>query len=268
VTTALNTTEGTSYTGEEARTRALIFGEVTRAKANFALSSNLSKEGKMAAASPGPGFPRVLEKIWDTIRPNEGVRVADLGAGLGGAAAWMVERGGSVTAYEVEPECVKAGRALFPELDLRVGDAELVALHPFEVVTAFGLLSLCADPCAVVASVAQRLGVSGPVRRKWIVSADLVAAGDQTIYTERNVVVPVSSFVRALPDWDLITHHVIEPSERRSLWHDISVAVHMGCRSNLPQEALEALDDDIRTLDRLIDSETVHAALTIFATRS
>ena len=80
----------------------------------------LSIAGRVAGASPGPGFPGALDLVWRTIDPPPAARVADLGAGLGGASVWMQQRGANVTAFEVESECVAAGKSLFPKLDLRV----------------------------------------------------------------------------------------------------------------------------------------------------
>lgn len=67
--------------------RSTIFGSTTKAKAEVMIGLGPSIAGRVAGASPGP-FPGALELVWRTIDPPPAARVADLGAGLGGASVW------------------------------------------------------------------------------------------------------------------------------------------------------------------------------------
>lgn len=244
--------------------RTVIFGNIMKAKAELTLSMNLSMEGRMAAASPGPAFPGVLELLWSILRPKAGIRVVDLGAGLGGPSAWMQAQGAAVTAFELEPDCVAGGQALFPALDLRCGDAESVPLDCHDAVTAFGLLSLSADPTALLRSIARRLGAVSRDRHTWIASVDLVATGTSPVATSRNCFVPVEALANALPGWTTVLHHSIGDSDRSTLWHDVSNAVSSAVRLHLPAETLASLDADRANLDTLIADRIVEAAVTVF----
>ncbi len=252
---------------DETRRRSQIFGEVAKAKADVALSLGLSDEGRMAAASPGPGFPDALDLLWFSMRPPPGTRIADLGAGLGGASAWMQARGANVVAYEVEPECVVSGLMLFPDLDLRCADAATADLRSFDAVTAFGLLSLCDDPNDVLRGIADRLVREPQDARPWIASVDLVSTTSGAIVTPRNHFLPLGAFTNALPHFDIVMHHVIPPADRSTLWHDVSTAVEAAVRETVSDEALEVFDADRRSLTMLLDECKVEPALTVFRAR-
>jgi SAM-dependent methyltransferase len=249
---------------EEAQQRAAIFGEVARAKADLAITMGLSPEGRIAVASPGPGYPDVLELLWSTLNAHPGVRVADLGAGLGGAAAWMQARGATVTAFELEEQCVSGGQALFPELDLRCGDAGNVPLEPFEVVTAFGLLSLSPDPQALLRSIAHRMAHDQPHSCRWIASVDLVATGTTPIKNARNSFVSLRDLSDSLPGWDLALHQCIR-GESRNLWRDVHSAVEGAWRTTVCGPVMEAFDSDQRTVRAIVESGAIEPAITVFS---
>lgn len=252
---------------DETHRRSQIFGEVTKAKADVALSLGLSDEGRMAAASPGPGFPDALELLWSAMQPPPGTRIADLGAGLGGASAWMQARGASVVAFELEPECVVSGQTLFPHLDLRCGDAKTADLGSFDAVTAFGLLSLCDDPTDVLGGIAERLGRGQQDERRWIASVDLVSTRSSPIVTPRNHFLPLAALADALPHFETVMHHVIGEADRSTLWHDVSSAVDAAVRQTVDEEALEVFEADRRSLATLLDEHQVEPALTVFRAR-
>jgi hypothetical protein len=72
----------TATVSAESSIRSLIFGDATRSRAELVRSLGLSRQGRMAAASPGPGFPHALELMWEQMTPPPAMRIADLGAGL------------------------------------------------------------------------------------------------------------------------------------------------------------------------------------------
>jgi hypothetical protein len=255
----------TATVSAESSIRSLIFGDATRSRAELVRSLGLSRQGRMAAASPGPGFPHALELMWEQMTPPPAMRIADLGAGLGGASAWMKDHGASVTAFELEAGALSGAQLLFPDLDIHQGDAQTVGLGSFEAATAFGLLSLSHCPTKLLRSIATRLGADLDAPTRWIASIDLVACGNDAVLTSRNCFLPVDTLASSIPQWTLVKHCVLEQEERSPLWRDVSIAVEIALQSFDRSNAMSALRTDREELQRLIDQRRVQTALTLFS---
>lgn len=63
------------------------------------------------------------ETVFDEHFTRPGARVLDLGCGAGRTTRELAERGMDVTGVDISEEMIERGRALFEQLDLRVGDA-------------------------------------------------------------------------------------------------------------------------------------------------
>ncbi|WP_435348989.1 class I SAM-dependent methyltransferase [Haloarchaeobius sp. HRN-SO-5] len=62
-------------------------------------------------------------EIFDRYFTADNARVLDVGCGAGRTTAELHARGFDVTGVDISPEMIRAARALFPEIDLRVADA-------------------------------------------------------------------------------------------------------------------------------------------------
>jgi SAM-dependent methyltransferase len=101
-----------------------------------------------SAVAPGAGFPSVLTALAAHLGLRAGDMLVDVGAGLGGASAWLgFLTGAQVVAVEPADGSRRAAARMFPQLlvvdgradDLPVGD------HAAAAVTAIGVCSLLAD---------------------------------------------------------------------------------------------------------------------------
>lgn len=119
----------------------------------------LDGEERIAAACRGSANLAALQWMADTLAVSSDHTVADLGAGLGGPAAWLRERVGcDVIASDPSWPAVDGARRLF---GLRATQATAGA-SPFgddscDVVLLLGVLSVVDDRCAVLRE-AHRIG--------------------------------------------------------------------------------------------------------------
>ena len=122
-----------------------LFDDVARWQADAAQALGLQGVEFVAALSPGPGFPGMLDALAERIVAGGAHEVVDLGAGLGGVSAWIAAATGA-TVVGVEPESGSrdAAHRLFPGLDVRAGSAADSGLDAAsaDVVVAVGLTSL------------------------------------------------------------------------------------------------------------------------------
>ena len=124
-----------------------LFDVVARWRADAALALGLRGDDLIAAVSPGPAYPAVLRTLASAFQPSASAdsTLVDLGAGMGGASAWLAARTGAhVIAVEPAPGSREAARQLFPELDVREGTAQRSGLPDgcADMVVALGVTSL------------------------------------------------------------------------------------------------------------------------------
>jgi len=102
----------------------------------------------MAGASTGVAYPLALRTVRAALAVGRGHRLADLGAGLGGASQWLSTTTGAAV-VSVEPSAASADAAarLFPELRMVVADAMAVPItgSSCHAVTLLGVVSLVDD---------------------------------------------------------------------------------------------------------------------------
>ncbi len=229
-------------------------------RADVIAAANLSEDGRMAAASPGPGFPDVLVSMWSTIRPSACARVADLGAGLGGASWWMQRQGAIVTAIEEQQECVSAGSRLFPHLEWQCAPIAEVDLSGFDGVTMFGLLSLEACPMTTLSAVLTKIWRGK--RDCWVCIIDLFATGP-AVTTTRNHFVMRAQLHDAAEGWTVRESRELNLDEQRSSWHDVGASIDVAVRMTTDDEVAKVVDDDHRVLSELIESGAVRPGLIV-----
>lgn len=83
--------------------------------------------GKRAAAYDdffGPITGRLVDSLLDAVDAGPGVRVLDVATGPGHAAAQAAERGASVVGVDIAEGMVTRASQSYPQLDIRVGNAE------------------------------------------------------------------------------------------------------------------------------------------------
>jgi SAM-dependent methyltransferase len=169
---------------------------------------------RMAAACRGSGNPAALAWLAEGLGLHADTRVIDLGAGLGGPAAWLARRYGcAVVALEPATGAAAGAESLF-ELTVVRGEASAVPFRDdsFDVALLLGVVSVVDDAAAVLREarrVGTRLGLldycaaaSGVVRAggsEFPPSAALEAAVEATGW---NVVQAVDLTVPPPVSWD------------------------------------------------------------------
>jgi SAM-dependent methyltransferase len=116
-------------------------------------------EEQIAAACRGSGNPAALAWLAESLEVNESTRIVDLGAGLGGPAAWFAARYRCpVVALEPAGGAASAAASLFglPVMQARA-DSSPVHADAFDVALLLGVVSVVPDAVAVL-SEARRVG--------------------------------------------------------------------------------------------------------------
>lgn len=136
----------------------------------------LHGEDRIAAACRGSANPAALGWLADTLALSPGDRVADLGAGLGGPAAWMRSYiGCSVIASDPSPAAVAGAHQLFGLVTVQATAASTpFAAEGFDAVMLLGVLSVVEDRASVVRE-ARRVG-----RRVGVL--DYCSASEETLH--------------------------------------------------------------------------------------
>jgi SAM-dependent methyltransferase len=121
-------------------------------------------DDRIAAACRGSANPAALGWLADTLEIGAADLVADLGAGLGGPAAWMRSRVGcAVVAADPSPTAVDGARRLFGLLAAQsTASPAPFRDGAFDAVLLLGVLSVVEDRVAVLreaARVGRRVGV-------------------------------------------------------------------------------------------------------------
>ena len=86
-----------------------------------------------------------------------GLRILDLGGGVGHLAQWLLKAGAQVLTTDIRPENVARARELYPELSSEVADVErddLTRLGQFDAVFAYGLLYHLENPLLALRNIA------------------------------------------------------------------------------------------------------------------
>jgi SAM-dependent methyltransferase len=116
------------------------------------------------AVAPGAGFPAVLHALAAHLDVGAGDLVVDVGAGLGGASAWLAFlTGAQVVAVEPAQGSRVAAERLFPQLLVHDGRADELPVDDgvAAAVTAIGVCSLLADLDALLEEATRVLRPGG-----------------------------------------------------------------------------------------------------------
>lgn len=126
---------------------------------------DLAPDERIPAACRGSGNPAMLSWLAEGLSVDPASLVVDVGAGIGGPAAWLTERYGcTVVAVEpAEPAC-RAAKELFGLASVCSAAERLpFADATFDAALLLGVCSVVDDPAAVLAEarrVARRLALS------------------------------------------------------------------------------------------------------------
>ena len=124
----------------------------------------LAPDDRIAAACRGSGNPGALAWLAESLRLGNTTAVVDLGAGLGGPAAWMRSRYGcTVVAVEPATPAARAAASLF-ELPTVVAPANQApfAADSFDAALLIGVVSVTPSPgnfLAEASRIARELGL-------------------------------------------------------------------------------------------------------------
>ena len=168
---------------------------------------------RIASACRGSGNPAALAWLAEGCGIGPESRVVDLGSGLGGPAAWL-SRHYHCSVIALEPATGAAfGAARLFDAPVIQGDAAVAPLRSgsFDVALLLGVLSVAADPDAIVAE-AERVATTVGVLDYCSTGLRSVAAGGSRFLTvddfvfrlERNgltVATTVDQVVPAPPNW-------------------------------------------------------------------
>jgi SAM-dependent methyltransferase len=112
----------------------------------------LPRDQQIAAACRGSGNPAALAWIAENLRLTDASTVVDLGAGLGGASAWLRSRYRcSVVGVEPEEQAARGARSIF-SIPMVVATAHPApfAARTFDAALLLGVVSVVADPESVL----------------------------------------------------------------------------------------------------------------------
>jgi SAM-dependent methyltransferase len=154
------TTPGVPGGAQGSQTGGLdVFDEPARWRGEAVERLGLKGEARMAAVAPGAAFPVALLPLLRHLELAPGDTVVDLGAGLGGASAWLRARTGA-EAVAVEPAAGSAAAAkqLFTDLPVVIATSSASAVRGgvADAVTLLGVTSLIGDLTATLTE-ARRL---------------------------------------------------------------------------------------------------------------
>lgn len=232
------------------------FDEPAGWRAEAIRSLGLRGEQRMAAASPGAGFPAVLRGIATHLRLGPGSVLVDVGGGLGGACAWLVEGTGAVGVV-VEPALgsVRGARQLFPHLLAAAGDgcALPVRSGAADAAVLLGVASLTPDLAGLLADVRRVLRPGGRLGL-----SDLCATGT-TFAAGPNVLRSLDDLLALLGagGFDVVDAGAGDPL-LRTAWHQVSAAAGREVDRRHRHEARHAaVREDRRHVDRLLRSGRV-----------
>lgn len=138
----------------------------------------LQADDRIAAACRGSANPLALRWLAETLQLSEADVVADVGAGLGGPAAWMRSHVGcGVVAADPSQAAVGGARRLFGLMAVQATAASAPFLGDgFDAVLLLGVLSVVDDRAAVIRE-ARRIGRRVGVLDYCSTNADTVRAG-------------------------------------------------------------------------------------------
>ena len=125
--------------------------------------ANVLSHNERAAATWGSGgrdYDRISEGVSDAlahlvnrIDPQPGERFLDVATGTGWTARLLSSYGAAVTGIDIGAGVIEAAKALAPEIDFRVADAEALPLEDasFDAVTSsFGVMFVAQPEIAAV----------------------------------------------------------------------------------------------------------------------
>ena len=125
--------------------------------------ANVLSHNERAAAAWGSGgrdYDRISEGVSDAlahlvnrIDPQPGERFLDVATGTGWTARLLSSYGAAVTGIDIGAGVIDAAKALAPEIDFRVADAEALPLEDasFDAVTSsFGVMFVAQPEIAAV----------------------------------------------------------------------------------------------------------------------
>jgi len=243
-----------------------VFDRAAQLRVAAVTHLGLRDEERIAGLVTGAGYPDALDPIVDALAAVTGP-VADVGAGLGAASAYLAVRG-RCRVVAVEPESGAAGLAaeLFPELVTVVGEAAALPLAAGRcgAITFLGALSLVPDLDPVLGETARVLRAHGRLGL-----TDLCLTGEATERTtDANVFRSVGSLVAALDDHGFDVDLVeTMPASCETRWTAISARVEEAMEEQFGDHpVMVAWREDGAGLHDLIASGTLEVA-TILATR-
>jgi len=229
-----------------------LFDRPARWRGAAILALGLEGEERVAAASPGAGFPSALRSLADGLQLGPGDVVVELGAGLGGVGAWLRART-RADVYAVEPADGSRAMAgeLFPELRACADVADLhLGPGTVDAVVLAGVLSLVQDADGLVAAASSLLRPGG---RLGITDVVPLNGSHEVTVSEPNVVRAAPVLAGLLARHGLAVVHVGHgPFAPSPLWRAIAGRVDARVADeHAGDEALVALEADRAHLRRL-----------------
>ncbi len=247
---------------------AALFGSSARWRADVVADLPLDGHSRAAALAAGPMFPASMRSVIAAMDLHEGQVVVDLGAGVGGASAWVAERtGATVVAVEPEDDARRAARALFPDLVVMAGRAEATGLPDgtADGVLALGLFSLLDDlwPTACEARRLLRAGGCIGVIDLFAARADVHREGPNTF---RSIPAVLDTLGHAGFDVVDVGCGAVTPANE---WQALARAIDLLVRERYRDDpGFAAWDADQQHLSRMVDEGNVMAGCLVARLRA
>ncbi len=163
-----------------------LFDDIATWRAQAAVDLGLTGIELVAAISPGPAFPTTLHALAEHVPHRPGTTIVDLGAGMGGASAWLsAVTGAAIICIEPADGSRRAAQRLFPGLDVRRGTATDSGLPSAcaDAVVALGVTSLLDDLAGLFAEASRLLRPGGfvGVADMFLATGDVERDGTNTL---------------------------------------------------------------------------------------
>ena len=126
--------------------------------------ASLSLEDPIPAACRGTGNPALFERLADRMETRPGMRILDVGCGIGGPGAWLMhERGCRVVGVDVMQPALRGLKLLFPDLPTVVASTGALPFSSdsFEGVWMLGVLEVIENKAAALADLRRVLSRGG-----------------------------------------------------------------------------------------------------------
>lgn len=238
---------------------AEVFDEPALWRAEIISRFRLRGAERCAAASPSPGFPRLLNSMVGAIgEPPPGTWL-DVGGGLGGVASWIGRTlGRTVVSLDPSVRSLQASCQLFHEVPVVAATGQHLPVRSgsVPVVLLCGVVSLLDDLEPLIAEAGRVLRDDGSV-----IVTDLWSATASSVESPPNVFWSLERFLQVAGTQGLHQRHVAVTDTSTGWWSESAAQVADEIRRRYAdREGFDAWRRDTEHLETVVAEGAVLAA--------